>query len=158
MHQPLKFDRTITTGAVISFLGFFLTFCGGIFLAGSFYSIQEQRDVTFNAAQKRQEEYNKNLEMDRKTVRVAYDAKIDVILQSLTKTASIIDQQTYQIAQLQQKNTETDARLGRITESYGDKFTEIQSTLANMNTQIALISQTVTELKQIAASYKETRQ
>lgn len=151
MDRPLKIDRTVNINTILGVATFVVGLIGVIVSMTIVYSkIQAQTDSWVDF-QKRQESYNSNLDADRRAGRATYDLKLDAIAQALTKTSSIIEGQTYQIAQLQKKDEETDARLGRMSESYGDKFTEIQSTLANINTQIALVSQAVTELKQIIA-------
>lgn len=151
MDRPLKIERTININTIIALATFFIMLLGGVVTVTTVYSkLQAQADA-WQEFQKRQEGYNSKLDSDRAAGRATYDTKLDAVSQSLTKTASIIDQQTYQIAQLQKKDEETDARLGRMSESYGDKFTEIQAALANINTQLALVSQAVTELKQIVS-------
>lgn len=152
MNSPLKIDRTVNINTLIAGATFVCMLVGGLIEGTIIYSkIQVQADAWIEF-QKRQEEYNSNLDADRRAGRATYDAKLDSVVQIINKLASSGEQQTYQIAQLQKKDEETDARLGRMTESYGDKFTEIQTTLATMSTQLALQSQAMTELKQIVAT------
>lgn len=152
MDRQLRIDRTVNINTLLTAAGFLIVIVGGIFTLGTVYTkLQAQADAWIEF-QKQQQTYNSNLDSDRRANRTAYDLKLDVLTQTLTKLSALSDQTTYQIAQLQKKDDENDARLGRMTESYSDKFTEIQTTLSTMSTQLALQSQALTELKQIVAT------
>lgn len=149
MDRQLKIDRTVNLNTIIALCGFLIVIVGGIFTLATVYSkLQNQADAWVEF-QKRQEGYNVNLDADRKAARVENDVKLDAIVQTITKLTALGDQTGYQIAQLQKKDDENDARLGRMSESYSNKFTEIQTTLSGMSTQLALQSQALIELKQI---------
>lgn len=136
MNQPLKIDRTININTIVAIATFVTMLGGGI------YTLQQQA-ATAQDFRERQEAYNANLDAERRANRAANEAKLDAIVDGQNKLATIISQATYQIAQLQKKDEETDARISRITDSYGERFTEIQNVLATISTQIALQGQSL---------------
>lgn len=147
MNHQIKVDRTININTLIAVAGFAIVILGGVFTMATVYSKLQTQAEAWTDFQKRQETYNVALDVDRKASGAASDVKLEVITQALGKLTSLNDQVSYQIGQLQKKDEETDARLGRMTESYGDKFTEIQGSLATMTTQLALQSQSLAEMK-----------
>lgn len=149
MDGQLKIDRTVNLNTIIGASTFVLFLLGGLIGATLVYSKLQAQAEAWSGFQERQEQYNSTLSSDRQAARAAYDVKLEAVVQQITKLAGIADQSSYQIAQLQKKDDETDARLGRMSESYSDKFTEIQTTLSSMNTQLALQSQALAELKQV---------
>lgn len=158
MDKPLRIDRTITLGTLIGVMTFSFTVVGGI-VGGTvvFTKLQAQTEFLGSLAQ-RQEQRSVDLDKDRAAAKATYDTKIQDIGVVLNKLMSFSDKQSDQISQLQKKEESDDARMSRISESSGDKFTEIQSALADIKTQIALANQTITELKQIISQYPSASQ
>lgn len=142
---------TINLNTIIGLVSLSIIILGGVSGGSILYAQMQAQDEAWVDFQKRQEAYNTKLETDRAAGRATYDLKIETLQQAIGKLTSVTETNVYQIAQLQKKDEENDNRLGRMTESYGNRFTEIQTSLANMNTQLALLSQSMQEIKQIIA-------
>lgn len=149
MDRPLQIDRTVNINTIIALATFIIMVIGGVVTATLVYGRLQAQSDAWIEFQKRQESYNARLDTDVAARRATVDTRMQALVDLVGKLSGVTDQQSYQVAQLQKKDEETDQRLGRMSDSYGDKFTEIQSTLATMSTQLALQSQALTELKQI---------
>lgn len=143
----------VNLNTIVGVGGFCLTLATVVFLSGQNSAKIDAQNAAVAAQlaefQKRQEQYNATLDSDRRAARVAYDTKMEIFSQSLVKVTTVLEQHSTSIASLQKKDDEADARVNRIAESAGDKFTEINAALGTINTQLALLAQTVTEIKQV---------
>lgn len=77
---------------------------------------------------------NKNVEQDR-------------VLEAITDALKDLPDMTFKIAQNEKSFELLDARIGRITESYGNQFTAINSQMNTMLTQQALMTQTLQRIE-----------
>lgn len=137
----IKIDTKVNLNTVIAVVGFALSIGVGLFTVGTNYS-------QLTAFQQRQEDYNKNLDADRRAGRAQYDTKLDALVDAVGKQINFRDQASVALAQLQKKDEEVDARLARMAESYSDKFTEIQASLSDLKMGQALQNQMFNEFRQ----------
>lgn len=149
MDHPIRVDRTININTLISIAGFLCVILGGAGTIGFIYSNMQSQNKSWTDFQTHQESYNAKLDADRQSERGIYDTKLDTLFQALQKLTTVSDRQSDQVASLQKKDDENDARLSRMAESYGNKFTEMQATLSTITTQLALQNQSITEIKQV---------
>lgn len=61
--------------------------------------------------------------------------------------ASTILDLTFRVAQLEKGSEGADTRISRITESYGNQFTDIRGALSGITTQLALTNQSLQRLE-----------
>jgi hypothetical protein len=161
MDQPLHIDRTVNINTIIAITSFVIMLVGGIVAFTMFQSAQQAQTEQLRIAlknqadawvafQTRQEKYNDNLDADRIASRARNDTRLDAMNATMNKLAGISDQQAYQVAQLQKKDDEVDARLGRMADSYGSQFAEIRAGIAGITTQMAVMNQTVGEIRHMS--------
>lgn len=74
------------------------------------------------------------------------------------RDAQVLDL-TFRISQLEKEVELMDARIGRVTESYGNQFTDIRSGLNSLTTQLALANQSLQRLEasRLAVTPEELR-
>jgi septation ring formation regulator EzrA len=85
------------------------------------------------------------------TEKAALEARVELIAANLAKQ----DQFDYRLAQVEKNEEAVDARIGRITESYSNQFSDMRTQLSSISTQIALTNQT---LQRIEATQPTNRQ
>lgn len=131
--------------------GFALTLFVGIWNASNNYA-------QINSFVARQEDYNKNLDADRRSSRAIYDTKLNTLVDTVTKQVAVSDQATIAIGQLQKKDEDVDARMGRMSDTYSNQFTEMRASLADLKTGQVLQNQMLTELRQVWFPTKPPRE
>lgn len=81
--------------------------------------------------------------LEQKAVNARFDERISTNAAAL----EALPQMNYQVAQLEAADKNSDDRIGRITESYGNRFTEFTTQLAAIATQVALVQQSLVRIE-----------
>jgi hypothetical protein len=73
----------------------------------------------------------------------ALATRVDLI----EKAAAIQAQFEYRLAQLEKAQENVDTRIGRITESYSNQFSDMRTQLSTISTQVALTNQSLNRIE-----------
>lgn len=149
MDRPITIDRRITLGAVLSAIISLLTLLTVVAGMGVTYAKLMSSIEEAGKFQAKQEAQNQQLQLDRTASKAGFDTRLNGLVELINKQLNISDTLTNQVGQLQKKDEETDARIGRMTESYADQFTDMRGQLATISTQIALANQALTRLEAV---------
>lgn len=114
----------VNLNTVIAVVGFLITI-------GSLIGV-------WNRVQYKQEDFDKWIAAHDK-VHDAISVRIGNLEQNDTKMIDF----AFRLGQLEKQETSLDDRIGRITESYGNQFSDIRSQLGAIATQLALTNQTL---------------
>lgn len=128
MNNGLTIKREINLNTVVIVAGFLGTF-GGI--VASYSNIQaDQRNIgTFIEEQK------------------ATNARFDERFQAQSVLLNSLPLMNAQVAQLKESQDNTEIRIGRVTESYSNQFSDIRSQLGSIGTQVALVKQSLDRIE-----------
>lgn len=125
-------------------------------------AVQTQNNARFELLTANLVEANKQmaarldaLDADRRASKQAYETMLRDQLATITKLGSASDNVISQIAGLQKQDENTDARINRITESYGGKLDGLFAIIGDIKTQQALTNQKVDELKLIIERFTQ---
>lgn len=128
MQTPLVVKREINLNTIAIIVGFLITFAG---IIGSWSNLQNQQlnFVDFIVEQK------------------GFNSRVDERIKATEDHLSELPQFTMQIAAITENAKGIDERLSRMTESYSNRFSDIQNQLATLVTQIALIKQSLDRIE-----------
>lgn len=131
--------RTININTVISVAGFLATF---VFIGIAWGATQ--------AAVSDLEEWRMQHEAVHRDLSAAvrsHDAVVDQQISTIRANLAKLDQFEYRMAILEKAQENTETRIGRITESYSNQFSDFRNQLSSISTQIALTNQTLQRIE-----------
>lgn len=128
MQTPLTIKREVNLNTIAIIVGFMVTI-GGII--GSWSNLQNQQlnFVDFIVEQK------------------GFNSRLDERIKMTEEKMGELPQFTMQIATIIENAKGTDERLGRMTESYSNRFSDIQNQLSTLVTQLALVKQSLDRIE-----------
>ncbi|MDW9619180.1 hypothetical protein [Sinorhizobium meliloti] len=131
--------RTININTVVSVAGFLATF---VFIGIAWGATQ--------AAVTDLEEWRMQHEAVHRDLSGAirsHDAVVDQQISTLRANLAKLDQIEYRITANEKGTEALDTRIGRITESYSNQFSDFRNQLSSISTQIALTNQTLQRIE-----------
>lgn len=114
----------ININTLVAVVGFLATFAGIITL--------------WNQIQYRQSDFDKWI-LGHDRLHESLAARLENLEKNDDKLLDI----TFRLGQIEKRTDEQDSRLGRITENYGNQFSDIRTQLGAIATQLALTNQTL---------------
>ncbi|RVL74859.1 hypothetical protein CN135_25825 [Sinorhizobium meliloti] len=131
--------RTININTVVSVAGFLATFVFiGIAWGASQAALSDLEEWRIQ-----HEGVHRDLQASVRSHDAVVDSQISTIRANLAK----LDQIEYRMAILEKADENTDVRIGRITESYSNQFSDFRTQLSSISTQIALTNQTLQRIE-----------
>ncbi len=131
--------RTINLNTVISAAGFLATFVMiGIAWGTAQSSIRELEEWRLG-----HEAAHRDLIANMRTSDAVFDQQLSGVRSNLAK----LDQLEYRMATIEKAVEALDSRINRVTESYGNQFSDFRTQLSSISTQIALTNQTLQRME-----------
>ena len=131
-----------TVVAIVGFLSMFAT------VIATWSSVQYKQTATEDW-QKSHEELHATIKADSAAMRAAFTIRLDGITMDVNKLVSKVENLEYRVTNNEKGVENGDTRVSRITESYGNQFTEIRGQLALLNTQVALANDSLKRLENL---------
>jgi hypothetical protein len=137
---PFQVDtRTININTVISVAGFLATFV----MIGVAWGTTQANITDLEEWRIAHEALHRDLEARVRS----HDAVVDQQISTLRANLAKLDQIDYRVTLMEKGQENIDVRIGRITESYSNQFSDMRNQLSSISTQIALTNQTLQRIE-----------
>lgn len=131
--------RTININTVVSVAGFLATFVFiGIAWGASQAALSDLEEWRIQ---------HEGVHRDLQASVRSHDAVVDQQISTLRTNLAKLDQIEYRITANEKGIEALDTRIGRITESYSNQFSDFRNQLSSISTQIALTNQTLQRIE-----------
>lgn len=135
--------EAVNLNTVVAIIGFLSVFAG---LVVTWSNVQFKQTALDNW-EKDHTDLHARLDSDRAATRAAIYTRLNTVDQDNQKQATDLEQLKYQLAQIGKEQDALTARQDRMSESYGNQFTEMRAVLSNLSTQLALANSSLARLE-----------
>jgi len=146
LHENTIFKKDqVNLNTIVAIVGFLSMFATVI---ATWSSVQYKQTATEDW-QRAHEDLHAGIKAESAAMRTAFSVRIDGIVSDVNRIASKVENLEYRLTSNEKGVENSDTRVTRITESYGNQFTEIRGQLAALNTQVALANDSLKRLENL---------